>query len=396
MEEGEQGGMSVKILEGENLEALIEKAKASYGNDIEILYYEVETRSGLLPFKKKKYYRLFFKEADRKEDETKALKEELDTLKALLSELKEEIKKSPEKSQQEVLSPYVPPADLPSHIKSAVPPPSVNINFHEFTGDALELLRILESKNVFPDVAREIVEPACGLDLETGKLDLSVPTLKEALEKGIAEKIKFTGRISAENKPKIVAFVGPTGVGKTTNLFKIASDLVINQQLKVGVVSIDTFKVGAIQQGRMYANILNIPFFTVSEGRKLKETLANLTDVDVILIDTVGRSHYDYWRLGEIKAILHGSEKEMEVNLVISCNYSNEEAIEVVNRYRSIFPVTALLLTKIDETRKPGILLNLPVKTELSLSYLSTGQRVPEDIKLLTPKKVADYLLGDL
>ncbi|WP_457567699.1 flagellar biosynthesis protein FlhF [Desulfurobacterium sp.] len=387
--------MSVKILEGENLEALIEKAKTEYGNDIEILYYEVETRTGLLPFRKKKHYRLFFKEAGKNEEETKALKEELETLKALLSELKEEIKQVPESSRQDLVSPYLPPSDIPSHIKSSVPVSS-SVNFHEFTGDALELLRLLESKNVFPDVAREIVEPACGLDLETGKLDLSVPTLREALEKGIAEKIKFTGRISVKDRPRVVAFVGPTGVGKTTNLFKIASDLVINRQLKVGVVSIDTFKVGAIQQGRMYANILNIPFFTVSEGRKLKETLASLTDVDVILIDTVGRSHYDYWRLGEIKAILHGSERDMEVNLVISCNYSNEEALEVVNRYRSIFPVTALLLTKIDETRKPGILLNLPVKTELSLSYLSTGQRVPEDIKLLTPRKVADYLLGDL
>jgi len=390
--------MSVKILEGDNLETLIERAKAIYGGDIEILYYQVETKSGLLPFTKKKFYRLFFKEKDKSSGETEALKEELDSLKSLINELKKEIKTTPVNQQpQEV---YIsPPPEVPSHISQSMPsslPSTAGNLYQDFTGDAVELLKLLESKGVFPEVAREIVEPACGLDLETNKLDLSTPTFREALEKGIETKIRFTGRIKVDNPPKIIAFVGPTGVGKTTNLFKIASDLVINQQLKVGVISIDTFKVGAIQQARMYANILNIPFFTVSEGKRLRETIGNLSEMDVILIDTVGRSHYDYWRLGEIKAILYSSDRGMDVHLVISCNYSNDEAIEVVNRYRAIFPVTSLLLTKIDETKKPGILLNLPVKTELSLSYLSIGQRVPEDIKLLTPKKVADYLLGDL
>ena len=389
--------MSVKILEGDNLEALIEKAKAIYGGEIEILYYQAETKSGILPFTKRKFYRLFFKEREHSNNETNVLKEELGNLKELLNELRSEIHSPRNRDMQSEIY-NLHDATLPPHIDTVASVSSSRLNgiYQEFTGDALELLKLLESKGVYPEVAKEIVEPACGLDLETNKLDLSTPTFREALEKGVESKVRFSGKIKVENSPKIISFVGPTGVGKTTNLFKIASDLVINQQLKVGIISIDTFKVGAIQQARMYANILNIPFFTVSEGKRLRETIGNLAEMDVILIDTVGRSHYDYWRLGEIKAILYSSDRGMDVHLVISCNYSDDEAVEVVNRYRSIFPVTSLLLTKIDETRKPGILLNLPVKTELSISYLSIGQRVPEDIKLLSPKKVVDYILGDL
>jgi flagellar biosynthesis protein FlhF len=124
--------------------------------------------------------------------------------------------------------------------------------------------------------------------------------------------------------------------------------------------------------------------------------LQNLQGYDVVLIDTVGRSHYDYWRLGEMKEILGSGSDFMNVMLVISCNYKNSEAVEIVNRYRTFFPIDSLFLTKIDETYKPGILLNLPLKTDLPLSFISIGQKVPEDIRLLNPERVAKYILGEV
>jgi flagellar biosynthesis protein FlhF len=98
--------------------------------------------------------------------------------------------------------------------------------------------------------------------------------------------------------------------------------------------------------------------------------------------------------LGEIKVVLSGLRVPINVVLLVSCNYEPSEAIEVVNRYRSFFPISSIFFTKIDEASKPGSLLNVPLVTELPVSYVSTGQRVPEDIKLLTPELVADYLLG--
>jgi flagellar biosynthesis protein FlhF len=85
----------------------------------------------------------------------------------------------------------------------------------------------------------------------------------------------------------------------------------------------------------------------------------------------------------------------MDVMLVISCNYKNSEAIEIVNRYRTFFPIDSIFFTKIDETYKPGILLNLPIKTDIPLSFISIGQKVPEDIRVLNPERIAKYILGE-
>ncbi|MEO2068747.1 MAG: flagellar biosynthesis protein FlhF [Desulfurobacteriaceae bacterium] len=375
--------MSVRVYEGESLDSLIEKAKRELGEDIDILYYEIEKERNILPFFSKKKYRLFVMPKEKVEDSpSQKIEEELHELKEMLLSIK-----------SSVLENKVPSLPVPQHVETV---PSCNDKFFEdFTGDALELIKILIGKGVKPEIAEEIVRESCGLDIETEKLDLNTSTFKEALVNGIEKRIKFSGEFDVKPPEKVVyAFVGPTGVGKTTNLFKVASHFVLEKDLKVGVITTDTFKVGAVQQVRTYASILNIPFFVVNDSKRLREVLNQLENLDVILIDTVGRSHYDYWRLGEIKATLSSINLPMNVILVISCNYEIGEAVEVVNRYRTFFPVSSIFFTKIDETSSPGILLNLPILVDLPVSYISTGQRVPEDMKLLTPQVIADYILG--
>lgn len=378
--------MSVKVYEGENLDSLIERAKKDLG-DIEILYYEVEKVPRLIPFLKKRKYRLFVskkEDVERKGTDVEKLEEEIKELKEVLLKLKENITKMP--------PPVVP--SLPEHIESSSLPQIPDLE--EFTGDAVELINLLVKKGVEPEIAVEVVKASCGLDIETEKLDLNTATFREALINSLSEILKFTGEFTAERgKQKVIAFIGPTGVGKTTNLFKIASKFVIEQELKVGVITTDTFKVGGTQQARVYASILNVPFYVATDQKKLKEIVENLKELDVILIDTVGRSHYDYFRLGEIKSILSGIDAPLEYVLLVSCNYDTKEAMEVVNRYRSFFPVDCLLFTKVDESSKPGIIVNVGFKSGLPLSYVSTGQRVPEDIKLLSPSVIADFLLGE-
>ena len=383
--------MKINKYEGYDLDALIDEAKKELGNDIKILSYEVEEEKGFFPFKKRKKYTLFV-EVPTAEDGfldmlTKEEKnEEVDRFLAKIEAMIDKKIASLNLQNPAVLS-------TPPHNEQVI---VSNENFNEFTGDAIELINTLLKKDVEPKIAKILVKESCGLDIDTNKLDLNTSFFKEAIIKGIEKKIKFTGPLKIQKGGlKIKAFVGPTGVGKTTNLFKIASELVINQNLKVAVISIDTFKVGAIQQARAYANILNIPFFAVTDSKNLKKTLSNISNIDIVLIDTVGRSHYDYWRLGEMKEILGGGNDLIDISLVISCNYKNSEAVEIVNRYRTFFAINSIFFTKIDETYKPGILVNLPIKVDMPLSFISTGQRVPEDIRLLNPEKVANYLLGE-
>ena len=387
--------MNVKVFEGTDFEELIEKAKKELGDNVQILYYEVEKR-GFFPFKRK-YYRVFFsvgepetaeeKREDKSEmEEIKRVEAEITELKQLLSEIKTAVSEPPP----------APSLPVPEHLEDNAFNVSLNREILlEFAGDAVDLIQLLVKKGVKEEIAVEIVRESCGLDIETEKLDLNAPSFKEALLKGISSKVKFTGEFSP-NKGETVAyaFVGPTGVGKTTNLFKLASKFVIEKDLKVAVITTDTFKVAAVQQVREYAHVLNIPYFVVSDSKKMKEIADNLEGIDVVLIDTVGRSHYDYWRLGEIKVVLSALDIPINYLLVVSCNYETGEAVEVVNRYRSFFPVSALFMTKIDETAKPGNLINLPYVTSLPLSYLSTGQRVPEDLKVLTPELTTELVLG--
>ncbi len=374
---------NVKVYEGEDLQKLIYKAKEELGEDIKILHYEeVFERVIWFPIKKKKKFKLF---VEKKEEEIKPDIDFNKLLEKVEAIVEEKIKNS---------------LDIDTLNKNKEKEADIKVNqFEEFTGESIDLLKLLIKKDVEPDVAKQIVKSACGIDIDTGKLDLTTSTFEEALIKGFEDNIKFYGEFNikpGENSFKVLSFVGPTGVGKTTNLFKIASDFILNKNLKVGVISTDTFKVGAVQQARFYANILNIPFYTLADSKNLRKTLLELSDMDVVFIDTVGRSHYDSWKLGEIKEILKGGLDWLDSILTISCNYSYNESLNVIKKYKSYFPVKYLLFTKIDETSSPGLIVNIAVKSKIPVTYISTGQRVPEDIKVLTPKLLANYFLEEL
>ncbi len=388
--------MEIIKYEGNDLDELIIQAKKEYGEDVKIISYEVN-ETGVLPFLKKKKYSLFIQVPDPDEGflDILAKEEKSEEIDRFLEKIEEMIDKKIEPLKKAILEKSGNTPELPPHTSIQTPLDFAK-EFTEFTGDALDLIKLLLKKDVDPKIAKQLVKESCGFDIDANKFDLNTSFFKEALVNAIEKKIRFKGPLKIQKGSfKVIAFVGPTGVGKTTNLFKIASELVINQKLKIAVISIDTFKIGAIQQARSFSNILNIPFYAITDSKNLKKTLQNLNGLDVVLIDTVGRSHYDYWRLGEMKEILGSGSDFMEITLVISCNYKNSEALEIVNRYRTFFPINDIFFTKIDETHKPGILLNLPIKSNIPLSFISTGQKVPEDIRILNPERVANYILGE-
>ncbi len=315
-----------------------------------------------------------------KRSSTEVLEEKLDSMSRLLKELVDVIKKS----------------QLESSPKNPFIRPSLNLEeLEDLEGDARKLAEFLIERGIEPDIAKSLVLVSCGLNMETGKYDLSIPSRKEVILKGLEKYIKFTGPIKIEEgKRKIVAFVGPTGVGKTTNLIKLASYYALDEGKKVAIINADTFKIGAQDQIRIYSRILNVPYKTVSDAIKLKEALKEFHDYDLIFIDTVGRSHYDHWKLGEIKATL-ALEESMDIFLVLSCSMKDLELYEATKRFSRIFPITALFFTKIDECLTPGSIVNVPFRYSYPLSYISTGQRVPEDIKVLNPETLTEIILGE-
>jgi flagellar biosynthesis protein FlhF len=391
----------IKIFEGYDLNKLMHQIKENLGEEFKILYQNEIKEKTKIPFFKKTKYILIVEPI-----ENKISFEDI---------LSENLKEENEKEEVQVYNPFK--AEIRQEIVEKVEPiikttvhndlnQKLNIKeeyydnnitykeiTEEFTGKALDLINLLIQKDVELDVAKEIVRNACGLEMDSNKLDLKHFTYRESLIEGIEKSFIFKGDIFKDSdRRRVVAFLGPTGVGKTTNLFKVASKLILEENKKVAVISIDTFKAGAGDQARSYCNILGIPFQILSDPKKLRETVDDLDFVDVILIDTVGRSHYDHWKLGEIKETLRLID-EIEYMMVVSCNWKNKESYNLIQKYRKFFNISYLFFTKIDETAYPGTILNLAYKTKLPLTYMSTGQNVPEDLKIITPERLASYLL---
>ncbi len=378
----------IKIFEGFDLNRLMEDIKNEFGDEYKILYQDKIKIKTKIPFIKKNKYIIIV------EPVIGELKFE-DILDEKIQEnIEEETTYSPYISQNitttdKIILKKEDNKPIIKHKEEQIYPSELT---NEFTGKALDLINMLVKKEVELNIAKEVVRGGCGLEIDTNKLDLKHFTYRESLIESIEKTLDFSGDIFEKEENKIVAFLGPTGVGKTTNLFKVASKLILEKKKKVAVISIDTFKAGAGDQARSYCNILGIPFYILSDPKKIREVVDDLSFVDHILIDTIGRSHYDYWKLGEIKEILRFID-EIKYLMVVSCNWNTKETYKLIEKYQKFFNINYLFLTKIDETTYPGIIVNLAYKTKIPLTYISTGQNVPEDIKLLTPERLTSYIL---
>lgn len=397
--------MKVKVFEGDSLELVLQQIKAEFGESYTIIYQDIVEKRSIIPFRRKKRYVLLVEKREealeyytREEGSYTAKEKAFSTVFEAYMEEDEE-----EKVNSDSQTYAQPPK---KEIKETVYTTAKKINYqsdnledsvlNEFTGKSLDLIRLLIDRDVDVDVAVEVVRQSCGFEVDSNKLDLKHYTFRESLLEGIEKTVSFAGDIFQKDrdtkKRKVYAFLGPTGVGKTTNLFKIASRLVLEQGRKIGVISTDIFKAGAGEQIRGYTNILKIPYGIFSDPKKLRETLDDWSDLEVILIDTIGRSHYDHWKIGEMREVLKYAD-EVDYIITLSCNMNKKEMYNIVERFRKFFDIRYIFFTKIDETSYPGALINIPVKTGLKLTYISTGQNVPEDIKVLNPNRLVSYLL---
>ncbi len=246
----------------------------------------------------------------------------------------------------------------------------------------LALLRILKEHGVADEYSRSLVDE---IREKPGRGEGSAPDIKTLLyvtAAKIRDSIMFGGAIvkpgPGDRKPDIVALVGPTGVGKTTTVAKLAATLSMDN-VKVGLITIDTFRIAAVEQLKIYANILNIPLEVILSPGDLKQAIRNYRDKEVILIDTAGRSQRDYRQIKELAKFLDSNDN-VDSRLVLSAASSEAQMEEAIKSF-SKANVSGLIFTKLDEAAHLGPVLNQHLKTGLPVSYFTTGQSVPEDIE---------------
>ena len=198
--------------------------------------------------------------------------------------------------------------------------------------------------------------------------------------------------MSNKEKQIIAAFVGTTGVGKTTTIAKIAANLMVQQRKKVGLISIDTYRIGAMEQLKNYADILGIPCFQAFTRSDLLLALGRMRSKEVVLIDTAGRSQYDMPRLEGLKSMI-GEHAAIDAHLLLSVGMSPSEMKTTAESF-SALNLKSYIFTKLDETRMMGNIVNQMATYKLPVSYVTAGQNVPEDIARADKKKLVALLLG--
>lgn len=195
------------------------------------------------------------------------------------------------------------------------------------------------------------------------------------------------------NSKKVMIFVGPTGVGKTTTLAKLAAVYSLSKKKKVGFITSDTYRIAAVEQLRTYSEIIGVPITVIYSPLEFIDAIESFKEKDIIMVDTAGRSHKDKYQLMELKPLLN-TDIDRQVYLVISATTKMADCKEIIESYNFLEDYK-FLFTKIDETSSTGILLNAPYITKKPLSYITIGQNVPDDIEIADVNKIIYSLLGD-
>lgn len=217
--------------------------------------------------------------------------------------------------------------------------------------------------------------------------------LKDMLAESIEHEIPIAGPIRAGvDRRRLVALVGPTGVGKTTTIAKLAANFQLREKCRVGLITVDTYRIAAVEQLRTYADIIDLPMEIVATPREMHQALARMAGLDLILMDTAGRSPRDEVKLQELKSMLAEAAPD-EVHLVLSSVASASTLVKTAAQFAAV-GTTSLILTKLDEAVSLGNLLPLVRSSRLPLSYLTHGQNVPDDITIAQAGRLARTILG--
>ena len=286
--------------------------------------------------------------------------EEMATLKKLMAEVVKETRSA--------ASPNV-PDDLFDHYQNL-------IQNHVAQELAIDIIRQL-TRDLTPE---QLARPDVVRDRVAGHIERLVPACAPVCRKATA-----TG-------PHVLALIGPTGVGKTTTLAKLAANLKLKDGHRVGLITLDTYRIAAVDQLRRYAEIIGSPLKVVSDVDELRSAMSAMAHLDFVLIDTAGRSPNDAVKLAELRTLLDSINPD-DVHLVLSST-SSQSAVELACQRFGEVRVDKMIFTKLDEASHVGVVLNVCHKVNKALSYVTMGQDVPNDIEVGQGRLLARMILG--
>lgn len=254
------------------------------------------------------------------------------------------------------------------------------------------LYKMLLDNEIEETYANQLVEELDGSVKPDMPIDylLSVVYQKMVLKFGQTKTIQ-----SAEKGPKLVYFIGPTGVGKTTTIAKIASRLSVVEKKKIVLLTADTYRIAAAEQLRTYANILEVPFRIIYTPQEIRTAIEDYAAYDYIFVDTSGHSQKNTDQRDDTLALLRAADgqAEKEVYLVVSATTKYRDLLNIADTYQKLTDFR-LVFTKLDETQCQGNLFNLRLHTDAPMSYVTCGQNVPDDIGEFDAQKTVKLLLG--
>lgn len=255
-----------------------------------------------------------------------------------------------------------------------------------------QIIKAVYEQLIDNEVREEIVNQlTTGLEQLRSDDQEEVADVISVIYKRVLKLLSGNETISADKK-NTVFFVGPTGVGKTTTIAKIASYFTLNLGKRVALITSDTYRIAAVEQLRTYANILNIPIKVVYSGEELNEAVEHFSDRDLILVDTAGRSHKNTEHQEELRGLMDAVD-EKEVYLVLSVATKYKDLLKITQVYDEMTDYK-IIFTKLDETSCYGNILNMKIETGAKLSYVTFGQNVPDDISDINPHEIARQVLG--
>ena len=233
-------------------------------------------------------------------------------------------------------------------------------------------------------------------ELHAGELE-EIGLVNRGIERALAAQIPAIGAVTLASREQrgralVLAFVGPTGVGKTTTVAKLAAAYKLRHGARVGLITSDTYRIGAVDQLRTYAQIIGVPLVVALSAREIAQACQQLADCDVILMDTAGRSPRDASKLDELATFVQAAAPD-ETHLVLSAGADQQVMIRAAEKFGALSP-DRLIVSKLDEALDFGRLVNVVKATGLPLSYVTTGQEVPDHIEPANPDRFARLILG--
>lgn len=270
---------------------------------------------------------------------------------------------------------------LVNGLSSQLPPAIQAVQAH--------LVRQEVAEEVTADIIRQVLlhgEPSAQWTEEEAK---------RAAARIIAERVEQASPMPSriESGVRYAFFFGPTGVGKTTTIAKLAADSMLKDKRRIGFITADTYRIAAVEQLKTYANILNVPLEVIFSPKEIVQAMERLSGCDLIFVDTAGRNfRNDEYVQGIRELLRHDADCLNFLVLSLTAKYSDIKAI--IRNFDDV-PVSRVIFTKADETEAYGAMLNVAYETSLPFSYITTGQNVPDDIVAATPALVANMIMGD-